>query len=124
MKKRSAKETKVEARKPRLDERTPVGTSLTREYKGRTYEVLVTEAGFELDGTTHLSLTAAAKAITGPAPISGHAFFGLWKPKGRGAAAEEPTGGAQLAQDAPKAEEAAKAPKKAKKRKGAKKAAK
>lgn len=120
MKKSSAKETKQEARKPRLDERTPVGTRLTREYKGTKYEVLVTEAEFELDGITHLSLTAAAKAIAGPAPISGHAFFGLWKPK----AAQEPTGGAQLAQDAPKAEEAAKAPKKAKKRKGAKKSAK
>ena len=52
------------------------GTHLIREWYGRTYRVEVTEAGYVLDGTTHPSLSAVAKRITGTA-WSGPRFFGL-----------------------------------------------
>ena len=52
------------------------GTSLVREWNGRTYRVEVTDNGFEMDGKTYGSLTAIAKKITG-AHWSGPRFFGL-----------------------------------------------
>ncbi|NND20018.1 MAG: DUF2924 domain-containing protein [Silicimonas sp.] len=52
------------------------GTHLVREWNGRTYRVDVTAAGYVLDGTTHRSLSAVAKRITGTA-WSGPRFFGL-----------------------------------------------
>lgn len=54
------------------------GTQLVREWNGRIYRVLVTDAGFELDGTTFTSLSSIAKHITG-AEWSGPRFFGLRK---------------------------------------------
>ncbi len=51
------------------------GSKLIREWNGRTYEVVVVEEGYVLNGVTHLSLTACAKAITG-AHWSGPRFFG------------------------------------------------
>ena len=52
------------------------GTHLVRDWNGRTYRVEVTETGYVLDGTTHASLSAVAKRITGTA-WSGPRFFGL-----------------------------------------------
>lgn len=53
-----------------------IGTRLVRDWRGRTYHVAVTAAGFEMDGTVHASLTAAARAITGT-HWPGPRFFGL-----------------------------------------------
>lgn len=52
------------------------GAHLVREWNGRTYQVQVTEGGFEMDGKTWRSLSAIAKHITG-ATWSGPRFFGL-----------------------------------------------
>jgi hypothetical protein len=56
----------------------PVGGTLTRNYKDTDYVVTVLESGFELNGETYTSLSAAAAAITGR-KCSGTAFFGLAK---------------------------------------------
>ncbi|UYV38405.1 DUF2924 domain-containing protein [Rhodobacteraceae bacterium D3-12] len=58
------------------------GAHLVREWNGRTYQVQVTEAGFEMDGKTWRSLSAIAKHITGAA-WSGPRFFGLQSKAGR-----------------------------------------
>jgi hypothetical protein len=64
-------------RRWRIDGRLPFpGTLLTREYKGRTIQVLVLRNGFEWEGETYKSLSAVAKAITG-SHTSGFLFFGL-----------------------------------------------
>lgn len=52
------------------------GAHLVREWNGRTYQVQVTESGFEMDGKIWSSLSAVAKHITG-ATWSGPRFFGL-----------------------------------------------
>jgi hypothetical protein len=52
------------------------GTRLVREWQGRTYEVLVLDDGFSLQGTSYRSLSALARKITGTA-WSGPLFFGL-----------------------------------------------
>lgn len=52
------------------------GTQLLREWKGRTYTVLVVEDGFEYDGQRYTSLSTIAKVISG-LHRSGPAFFGL-----------------------------------------------
>ncbi len=54
------------------------GTELRRNWKGKELVVIVTAAGFELNGATHRSLSAAATAITGT-NWNGHVFFGLKK---------------------------------------------
>ena len=51
------------------------GSKLVREWNGRTYEVIVADTGYVLNGITHPSLSACAKAITG-AHWSGPRFFG------------------------------------------------
>lgn len=51
------------------------GSKLIRDWNGRTYEVLVADKGYILNGITHASLSACAKAITG-AHWSGPRFFG------------------------------------------------
>jgi len=53
-----------------------IGAHLVREWNGRTYQVHVTERGFEMDGKSWSSLSAIAKHITG-ATWSGPRFFGL-----------------------------------------------
>jgi hypothetical protein len=58
---------------PRLP---PVGTVLTRVYKGRTLHVTILSHGFECDGTVYASLSATAKAVTG-SHCNGFLFFGL-----------------------------------------------
>jgi hypothetical protein len=52
------------------------GTRLIREWRGRTYEVLVLDDGFSWQGTHYRSLSAVARKITGT-PWSGPLFFGL-----------------------------------------------
>ena len=52
------------------------GVTLVREWNGRTYQVVVQEHGFQMDGKDYSSLTAIAKKITG-AKWSGPRFFGL-----------------------------------------------
>jgi hypothetical protein len=52
------------------------GTRLMREWKGRTYDVLVLDDGFSWQNTRYRSLSALARKITGTA-WSGPLFFGL-----------------------------------------------
>ena len=52
------------------------GTRLVREWRGRTYEVLVLDDGFSWQGAQYSSLSAVARKITGT-PWSGPLFFGL-----------------------------------------------
>src|SRR5947207_11439134 len=52
------------------------GTRLTREWRGRTHEVLVLDDGFSWQGIDYRSLSAIARKITGTA-WSGPLFFGL-----------------------------------------------
>src|SRR5205823_14733537 len=52
------------------------GTRLFREWRGRTYEVLVLDNSFSWQGTSYRSLSALARKITGT-PWSGPLFFGL-----------------------------------------------
>ena len=54
------------------------GTTLVRQWRGRTHTVLVREDGFEYDGQHYRSLTVIAERITG-AHWSGPRFFGLTK---------------------------------------------
>lgn len=58
---------------PRLP---PVGSVLTRRYKGEVVEVRVLAVGFEYDGATYPSLSAVAKAMTG-SHCNGFHFFRL-----------------------------------------------
>ncbi|HEV7264483.1 MAG TPA: DUF2924 domain-containing protein [Falsiroseomonas sp.] len=52
------------------------GTTLMREWHGRTHTVIVLEKGFEHEGRHYASLTRIAHLITG-AHWSGPRFFGL-----------------------------------------------
>lgn len=52
------------------------GTRLVREWQGKSYQVLVSARGYEMDGLPYRSLTAVAKAITGQ-HLNGWVFFGL-----------------------------------------------
>jgi len=54
----------------------PVGTILTREWRGTEVRVTVVEGGYEHAGVVHRSLSAAVKAITG-SHWNGKLFFGL-----------------------------------------------
>lgn len=65
----------------RLEPRTPTlrikhGSTLLREWRGRTYTVLALEEGFEMAGQRFASLSEIARHITG-AHWSGPRFFGL-----------------------------------------------
>jgi hypothetical protein len=54
------------------------GSRLVREWRGRTYHVIVLDDGFEHDGRRYTSLTQIASAITGT-HWSGPVFFGVNK---------------------------------------------
>ena len=54
----------------------PVGSAITRTYKGKVLEVNVLADGFEYRGQTFRSLSAVAKHVTG-SHLNGFAFFGL-----------------------------------------------
>jgi hypothetical protein len=68
------KQTAEIRRRARLELKS--GTRLVREWRGRTYEVLVLDDGFSWQGTSYRSLSALARKITGTA-WSGPLFFGL-----------------------------------------------
>jgi hypothetical protein len=55
------------------------GTTLVRQWRGRTHTILVHHDGFEHEGQRYRSLTAIAERIT-QAHWSGPRFFGLTKP--------------------------------------------
>ena len=62
-----------------FDPRLPIpGSLLYREYKGRVYQVLVQQQGFEMEGVVYKSLSAVAKQITG-SHCNGFLFFRLTK---------------------------------------------
>ena len=61
-------------RDPRLP---PVGSTITRTFKGRMLEVLVTETGFEFEGEIFSSISALAKHITGHTAVNGWVWFRL-----------------------------------------------
>lgn len=79
--KRKAREARAtKARPPRAtkarDPRLPaVGKSITREFKGKTYELKVTADGFALGDVHFRTLTAAAKAVTKYPSVSGVRFW-------------------------------------------------
>jgi len=54
------------------------GSTLVRQWRGRTHTVFIREDGFEYDGGQYRSLTVIAERITG-AHWSGPRFFGLGK---------------------------------------------
>jgi hypothetical protein len=54
------------------------GATLVRQWRGRTYTVLVREDGFEYEGQRYQSLTVIAEQITG-VHWSGPRFFGVSK---------------------------------------------
>ena len=62
-----------EPRDPRLP---PVGSTLSREFKGVVYQVTIRQNGVEFEGELYRSLSAAAKRITGTA-WNGFTFFGV-----------------------------------------------
>jgi transposase len=81
VRRRSAEPThSAPPRDPRLP---PAGTILTRRFKGAEYRVLITDEGFEYEGTVYSSLSRVAKVITG-SHWNGFAFFRLAKPRQRG----------------------------------------
>ena len=53
-----------------------IGARLTRQWQGRTHEVLVEAGGFRWEGQSYRSLSAAASAIAG-SKWNGPRFFGL-----------------------------------------------
>jgi hypothetical protein len=64
-------------REPVRDPRLPMpGTTLTREFRGETVEILVLEGGFEWRGEVFPSLSAVATAISGM-HVNGYRFFRL-----------------------------------------------
>ena len=67
----------AKAREPRTPTpRIKVGSTLLREWHGRTYTVLALDQGFEMAGQRFASLSEIARHITG-AHWSGPRFFGL-----------------------------------------------
>jgi Protein of unknown function (DUF2924) len=63
---------------PDMRPRTKPGTRMVRHWRGKPYEVVVTELGFEYSGKSYGSLSQIAREITGTR-WSGPAFFGLRK---------------------------------------------
>ena len=61
-------------RDPRLP---PVGATITRQYKGQTLEVIVTQDGFMYQGEVYSSLSKLASRICHAKACNGFAFFKL-----------------------------------------------
>jgi len=66
-------------RDPRLP---PVGTEITRQYKGHNFTVTVLEDGFLHEGQRYGSLSGVAKALTGQS-VNGMVWWGLGYKDGR-----------------------------------------
>ena len=62
--------------KPRDNRIPPVGTIITKNYKGETLQVQVASNGFEYKGEVFKSISALAVHIVGTT-ISGYVFFKL-----------------------------------------------
>ena len=58
----------------------PLGTVITRNYKGQALRVTVLQNGFEYEGEVYRSISAVAKTVTG-SHLSGIAFFNLGRRK-------------------------------------------
>lgn len=67
---------KKKTRSKRVDDRPCAGTTLIREWQGKTYQVIVQNDHFEFGGKRYQSLSAIAKAISGTV-WNGWLFFGL-----------------------------------------------
>ncbi len=65
-----------------LPRRIKPGSELVRTWKRKTYRVTVVTNGFVYDGTTYVSLSEIASAITGTR-WNGPRFFGLRSPSGK-----------------------------------------
>ena len=52
----------------------PVGSIITKHFKGKVLEILVTEDGLKYEGRTYRSISGLAMDITGY-PVSGYVFF-------------------------------------------------
>ena len=75
------KRTRAKASAKPRDPRIPaVGEKLTRTFKGREIEVLITEDGFEFEDQTFKSISAVARRICGY-QVSGPVFFKLGEPE-------------------------------------------
>ena len=61
-------------RDPRIP---PVGSTITRKFKGADLHVKLLEDGFEYEGNTFPSISRLAKHITGHQAVNGYAFFKL-----------------------------------------------
>jgi len=62
---------------PGPDDRLPMpGSTITRQYKGKTLLVRVLQRGFEYEGEVYKSLSAVAKAVTG-SHWNGFHFFNV-----------------------------------------------
>ena len=73
------RELDQKAKQTDRDQRLPaVGTTLSRQYQGRTIAVKILDDGFEFEGKTYDSLSSIASAVTGTR-WNGFAFFGLNK---------------------------------------------
>ncbi len=70
---RTPKAPRTRKRDPRLP---AAGTTLTREYKGKTIRVSVLDEGFRCDGKDYRSLSALASELCGN-PANGFLWFGL-----------------------------------------------
>ena len=69
--------------KSHRDPRLPSpGTVITRHWRGCELRLLVLDDGYELDGVRYVSLTEAARAVTGQ-HWNGRLFFGLTERKRR-----------------------------------------
>lgn len=70
-------ETQARTKTRGRDTRLPIpGTIITKDYRGKKYQVKVLENGFEYEGKIYKHLTALAEKITG-AHWNGYNFFNL-----------------------------------------------
>jgi hypothetical protein len=68
-----------QTRRPRRDQRLPdAGTTLLRQYQGKTVRVKVLKDGFEYEGKQYESLSSIASSVTGTR-WNGFSFFRLKK---------------------------------------------
>ena len=73
------RELAAESPEPRRDPRLPaIGTTLERQYQGRTVAVKILADGFEHEGKTYESLSSIASSVSGTR-WNGFSFFGLNK---------------------------------------------
>ncbi len=70
-------ETQARTKNRGRDTRLPIpGTIITKDYRGKKYQIKLLEDGFEYDGKIYKHLTAVAEKITG-AHWNGYNFFNL-----------------------------------------------